>query len=109
MSEDVAFRERLTEAERSAEALRLRSKYPDRIPIIVEQGARSFAEVILRRPERRVHLTKTKYLVPLDMPFGQFAYIVRKNSLGISPEVGLFVLCQNDMLCMCKTHSLASN
>ncbi|KAL9296966.1 hypothetical protein ACSQ67_022862 [Phaseolus vulgaris] len=54
---------------RQAEAARIREKYPDRIPVIVERAEKSDV------PE----IDKKKYLVPADLTVGQFVYVVRKR------------------------------
>jgi GABA(A) receptor-associated protein len=47
---------------------RVRSKYPDRIPVICEKAAKSNVPDI----------DKKKYLVPSDLTVGQFVLVVRK-------------------------------
>ncbi|XP_055388734.1 uncharacterized protein LOC129617609 [Condylostylus longicornis] len=54
---------------RAAEAHRIRSKYPNRIPVICERAARSDL------PE----MDKKKFLVPMNMMVGEFKYIVHKH------------------------------
>ena len=50
------------------ESKRIMSKYPDRIPVIVNKSKYSKIDDI-----------EKKYLVPRDMYIGQFTYIIRKN------------------------------
>ncbi|TQD70429.1 hypothetical protein C1H46_044034 [Malus baccata] len=67
---------------RQAEASRIREKYPDRIPVIVEKAARSDIPDI----------DKKKYLVPADLNVGQFVYVVRKRiKLGAEKAIFIFV------------------
>lgn len=73
------FKEQNKFERRSAEASRIRSKYPDRIPVICERGNEK------NIPE----LDKAKYLVPADLTLGQFVYIIRKR-IKISPEKAIF-------------------
>ena len=54
---------------RAAEAKRILTKYPDRIPVIVEKSARSSL------PE----IDKKKFLVPGSMLCGEFKYIIHKH------------------------------
>ena len=69
---------------RQAEAERIREKYPDRIPVIVEKAAGSdIAEI-----------DKKKYLVPSDLTVGQFVYVIRKR-IKLSPEKAIFVFVNN--------------
>ena len=54
---------------RSAEAARIREKYPDRIPVICEKDPRSDIPPVDKR----------KYLIPMDLTVGQFVYVIRKR------------------------------
>ena len=69
---------------RQAEALRIREKYPDRIPVIVEKAGRSDIPDI----------DKKKYLVPGDLTAGQFVYVIRKR-IKLSPEKAIFIFVNN--------------
>ncbi|KAF7800741.1 autophagy-related protein 8d [Senna tora] len=69
---------------RQAEAARIREKYPDRIPVIVERAEKSDV------PE----IDKKKYLVPADLTVGQFVYVVRKR-IKLSPEKAIFIFVKN--------------
>ncbi|WRX13258.1 Autophagy protein Atg8 ubiquitin-like - like 3, partial [Theobroma cacao] len=69
---------------RQAEAARIREKYPDRIPVIVERADKSDVPDI----------DKKKYLVPADLTVGQFVYVVRKR-IKLSPEKAIFIFVKN--------------
>ncbi|KAE9593073.1 hypothetical protein Lal_00028749 [Lupinus albus] len=69
---------------RQAEAARIREKYPDRIPVIVERAEKTDV------PE----IDKKKYLVPADLTVGQFVYVVRKR-IKLSPEKAIFIFVKN--------------
>ncbi|KAG3098821.1 hypothetical protein PC122_g3866 [Phytophthora cactorum] len=69
---------------RQAEAQRIRSKYPDRIPVICEKADRSDIPDI----------DKKKYLVPADLTVGQFVYVIRKR-IKLSPEKAIFIFINN--------------
>ncbi|CAL0332172.1 unnamed protein product [Lupinus luteus] len=69
---------------RQVEAARIREKYPDRIPVIVERAEKSDV------PE----IDKKKYLVPADLTVGQFVYVVRKR-IKLSPEKAIFIFVNN--------------
>ncbi|CAK9161978.1 unnamed protein product [Ilex paraguariensis] len=69
---------------RQAEAARIREKYPDRIPVIVERAERS------DMPD----IDKKKYLVPADLSVGQFVYVVRRR-IKLSPEKAIFIFVKN--------------
>ncbi|KAK9031402.1 hypothetical protein V6N11_032784 [Hibiscus sabdariffa] len=71
---------------RKAEAGRIREKYPDRIPVIVEKAERSDIPDI----------DKKKYLVPADLTVGQFVYVVRKR-IKLSAEKAIFVFVKNTL------------
>ncbi|KAF5726451.1 beta-1 3-galactosyltransferase 2 isoform X2 [Tripterygium wilfordii] len=69
---------------RQAEAARIREKYPDRIPVIVERAEKSDVPDI----------DKKKYLVPADLTVGQFVYVVRKR-IKLTPEKAIFIFVKN--------------
>lgn len=65
--------------QRKLEADRIISKYPDRIPIIVEPSTGC-----------KIEIDKKKYLVPRDLSMGQFLFVIRKR-LKLPAEKALFV------------------
>ncbi|KAJ1618569.1 autophagy protein Atg8 ubiquitin like-domain-containing protein [Pavlovales sp. CCMP2436] len=69
---------------RRAEAERIRSKYPDRIPVICERAEKTDIPDI----------DKKKYLVPADLTVGQFVYVIRKR-IKLSPEKAIFIFVGN--------------
>lgn len=69
---------------RSAEAARIREKYPDRIPVIVEKAEKSDIP----------NIDKKKYLVPADLTVGQFVYVIRKR-IKLSAEKAIFIFIDN--------------
>ncbi|XP_071714088.1 autophagy-related protein 8C-like [Rutidosis leptorrhynchoides] len=69
---------------RRAESSRIREKYPDRVPVIVERAEKSDIPDI----------DKKKYLVPADLTIGQFVYVVRKR-INLTPEKAIFVFINN--------------
>ncbi|KAK8480000.1 hypothetical protein V6N12_017222 [Hibiscus sabdariffa] len=69
---------------RQAEAARIREKYPDRIPVVVQRADKSDVPDI----------DKKKYLVPADLTVGQFVYVVRKR-IKLGPEKAIFVFVKN--------------
>ncbi|EHA8587211.1 putative Autophagy-related protein 8C [Cocos nucifera] len=75
-----------TSERRQAEAARIREKYPDRIPVIVEKAERSDIPDI----------DKKKYLVPADLTVGQFVYVVRKR-IKLSAEKAIFIFVKNTL------------
>ena len=73
-----------TAEKRQAEAARIREKYHDRIPVIVEKAEKSDIPDI----------DKKKYLVPADLTVGQFVYVIRKR-IKLSPEKAIFIFVNN--------------
>ncbi|KRY00499.1 Protein lgg-1, partial [Trichinella pseudospiralis] len=69
---------------RHAEGEKIRKKYPDRIPVIVERAPKCGLK----------DLDKKKYLVPSDLTVGQFYFLIRKRIL-LRPEEGLFFFVNN--------------
>ena len=80
----ISYKNEHTFEERHAEALKIRTKYPDRIPIIVERTGRTDINEI----------DKKKYLVPSDLTMGQFQYVIRKR-IKLNPEKALFIFINN--------------
>ncbi|KAF4394453.1 hypothetical protein G4B88_018603 [Cannabis sativa] len=100
---------------RQAEAARIREKYPDRIPVIVERAEKSdvpeidkknhgyaFVKSVLKIEWPLEISTATftasvfypLYLVPADLTVGQFVYVVRKR-IKLSPEKAIFIFVKN--------------
>lgn len=69
---------------RLEEAQRIKAKHPDRVPVLVEKAVGSQAPSI----------DKKKFLVPSDLTFGQFIYVIRKR-LRLDPEMALFLFVNN--------------
>ena len=74
--------------DRRTESERIRKKYPDRIPIIVEHSKNS---------DNIPTIDKQKYLVPGDLTMGQFSYVIRKR-IKLSPEKALFLMVNNKLV-----------
>lgn len=81
----VSFKEKTKFEKRVTEAARIMTKYPDRIPVIVEQ---------LKRDRDIPELDKNKFLVPRDLTIGQFVYVIRKR-LHMKSDQGLFIFINN--------------
>lgn len=78
---DNSFKGKYPFEKRKAEAERVLAKYPDRIPVIVEQNSGC-----------KLHpIDKTKFLVPNDLTIGQFVYVIRKR-IKLSPEKAIFLM-----------------
>mgnify|MGYP001222540925 CR=1 FL=1 len=69
---------------RREESLKIRDKYPDRVPVIIEKS-----------PKARIEdLRKNKYLVPFDLLVGQFYFLIRKN-MNLKSEEAMFFFVNN--------------
>eukprot|EP00127_Corallochytrium_limacisporum_P001755 Clim_evm9s78 gene=Clim_evmTU9s78 len=75
-----AFKEEHSLEKRKREAQRIREKYEDRIPVIVEKAEKSDIPDIDKR----------KYLVPVDLTVGEFMHFIRKR-ISLSPEKAIFI------------------
>lgn len=82
------FKKTHTLEKRLAESQRIRAKYPDRIPIIVEKAPGGEADI----PD----IDKSKYLLPVDLTVGQFVYVIRKR-IKLKPEKAMFILIGNTL------------
>lgn len=78
------FKNKTTFEERSKESLRIREKYPDRIPCIIEGDPKYHYAI------------KNKYLIPAELSLGQVIYIIRKRIL-LSPEKSIFFFINNQL------------
>ena len=72
------FKERLDESHK------IKTKYPDRVPVICEKNPGSGLDM----------LDKRKYLVPNDLTATQFLFIIRKR-LKLASEKGIFLFVNN--------------
>ncbi|KAJ8871362.1 hypothetical protein PR048_027679 [Dryococelus australis] len=73
------YKEEHSFEKRKEEGRRVRQKYPDRIPVIVE-----------KTPWAKIsQIDKNKYLVPMDLTVGQFYFMIRKR-INLRPEDALF-------------------
>lgn len=82
------FKARFPPEKRFRESERIRKKYPERIPVIVEKMEKSeIAEI-----------DKSKYLVPQDLTIGQFIFVLRKR-LQIPPDKAIFIFIHSSIPC----------
>ena len=86
-SSDTSFKSSFSFEKRRDEADRIREKYPDKIPVIVEKAYGSSISEI----------DKKKYLVPNDLTMGQLVYIVRRR-INLPAEQGLFLFINNSLV-----------
>ncbi|KAL5784800.1 hypothetical protein ACOSQ2_007192 [Xanthoceras sorbifolium] len=86
MGKVKSFKGEFSFDERLEESKSIISKYPDRVPVIIERYARTDL------PD----MEKTKYLVPRDMSMGQFIHIL-SSRLHLAPGKALFVLVKSTL------------
>lgn len=85
MIKSETFFEKYTHDERLAESKKIMARYRTSIPVIVEPKDESVRKI-----------DKTKFLVPKDLTFGQFMYVVRKR-LALRPEQSIFMFCKGTL------------
>lgn len=79
----MKFKKEFLFEKRLEESIRVRTKYPDKIPIICEKmEGKKDSDIPI--------IDKKKYLVPNDFNFGQFIYVIR-NRLKLPPEKAIFL------------------
>jgi GABA(A) receptor-associated protein len=84
---DSEFKRENEFEKRKEDASRIRSKYPNRIPVICEKNLKSDIPDI----------DKNKYLVPSDLTLAQFAYVIRKR-LKLKSETAIFIMVNNETM-----------
>lgn len=80
------FKYKYSYDERLKEATHIKTKYPERIPVIVEKKQNSDI----------VDIDKHKFLVPCDLTVGQFVYVIRKR-MKLPPEKAIFIFVHNEI------------
>jgi GABA(A) receptor-associated protein len=79
----MKFKSEISFDKRLEESIRVRIKYPDRIPIICEKfEGKNNQDIPI--------IDKKKYLVPNDLTIGQFLYVIR-NRIKLPPEKAIFL------------------
>lgn len=84
----MSFKSKYTFEHRQKEATKVLDKYPNRVPIICEklQSCKDVPDV-----------DRYKYLVPGDMNFSQFAFVIRKR-LKIPSHMSIFFFVNGNVL-----------
>ena len=83
------FRSANTAESRASESARIRKKYCDRVPVVVERHKSASKDTPM--------IDKQKFLVPKELTMGQFIFIVRKR-LKISPTKAIFVMTESGVM-----------
>lgn len=82
MSDNQEFRKVYTYKKRKEESGKIREKYPNKIPVIVEKCIGN---------HQLDNIVNKKYLVPGDLTLGEFIFIIRKR-IKLKPEQAIFIL-----------------
>jgi GABA(A) receptor-associated protein len=82
------FKNSLSLEKRQIECQKIITKYPDRIPIIVEKLNEKNNDV--------PNIDKNKYLVPCDLTIGQFQFVIRKR-IKLDSQKALFIFINNKL------------
>jgi GABA(A) receptor-associated protein len=85
---NIDFRDRYTFEHRFNECTRILSKFPGRIPVIIQRNNNKNNET----PK----IDKEKFLVPADLTLGQFVFVIRKR-INLSSEKALFLFVGNSL------------
>ena len=81
-----SYKNTYTLEKRKDEALRIKEKYPNRVPIICERYTVGDPEI-----------DRKKYLVPDDLSIANFMYVIRKR-IKLKPENALYLFVNGKIL-----------
>ena len=79
MSISSTYKSKFSFDTRKNESSRIRAKYIDHIPVIVDKG-----------DNIKENINKQKFLVPYNFTVGQFIYVIRRR-INLPPEKAIFV------------------
>src|SRR5680860_887185 len=85
------YKDRYPFETRKIQAQEIRTRYPDRIPVIVEPYQKSLFKTAIPL------VSKQKLLVPQDLSFGQLVYTIR-NKIRLSPDLGIYLFVNNELI-----------
>jgi len=88
------FKKNNSLAKRKKQSNSILTKYPDKIPIIVEKN---------KSCKNLLELNKNKYLVSINLTLGQFLHIIREK-IKIKSTESIFFLTNN--ICLCNSELL---
>ncbi len=83
---EESFKDKYSFEKRLNESTSIISKYPNRIPIIVERFNHSLPEI-----------DRKKYLAPSDLSVGNFLYVIRKR-IKLNAEKSLYLFFNDKLL-----------
>ena len=78
------FKKAHSQEERKNVSERIRAKYPDRVPVIINKSPDSTLPIC----------EKVKFIVPADITLGKFMYEIRKH-IELAPECAIFLFINN--------------
>lgn len=81
---NFSFTKKHSLEKRKEESQKILSKYPDKIPVIVEKG----------NHKNTPDINKNKFLVPSDFTLGQFLSIIRKR-IEITEQESIYLFVNN--------------
>lgn len=82
------FKNKYSFEDRKKEFDKIKEKYPDRIPVIVEKS---------KNCKTLPDIDKKKYLVPKDLSFSQFMYVVRKR-IKLDSDQALYIFINDTLI-----------
>jgi len=94
----TAFKDKYSFEERLKESTRVRAKFPDRLPIIVETSQKGPLSSLISSNSNTLNIDKKKYLVPNDIKVHQFKTILRKK-IKVPAETAIFMYVKNTIPC----------
>ena len=88
MSNKINYKQQFDFETRKDESDRIRKKYIDRVPVIVEKKEDN---------QDIPDIDKQKFLVPNDLTVGQFIYVIRKR-ISLEPQKALFCFVKDSVI-----------
>lgn len=82
------YKDSYTLEQRLSESMRIKLKYPDRLPVICEKH---------KDNNKLLKIDRSKFLVPKDLTLGQFMFIIRKR-LKLSQETALYFVIDGNII-----------
>ena len=84
------YRDARSFEQRAEESIKMRTRYPTRVPVIVEPR------------ENAPLIDKRKYMTPSDLLFSQFMYVIRKR-INLDKGKSLYFFANNQMIPSTRT------
>tara|TARA_B100001741_G_scaffold3682_2_gene3140 strand:+ start:11755 stop:12093 length:339 start_codon:yes stop_codon:yes gene_type:complete len=80
------YKKERTFEERKKESALMQSRFPDRIPVIVQ-----------KKKEQLATIDKRKFMAPNSLSMGQFVFVIRKR-LKMNPSEAIFLFIDNKLI-----------